>query len=611
MTLRPPNFSLLPSECSSHPNTAAAASNNDENRPSLSSYTSKCQQQLLLAVSKSIDDDGSDNDKIITTENDRAKNNTNNEGNKNREGSNEPSMEQCILLLESHLSGFQKSCRQKKGDKLQRHSNDLEGKKKTKKRKKAYSTSEKQQQQSHASLNNSSNENGEDIDEEEDDEVPPQLLRLARFFHYRWLPIKRALLRPIQYSTNTTSSTNEEHQTTTSPPVEVGLKYRLRLAKACWKHGLVAAAEYEMLIASLNKVLEVPSSSCSNMNNDINNGGMKSKSQTDAAVGCDDENLMERVRLALLRLPTDVTISSTVSTTSSSSSLASATAAWRHVKEMILECCRYWEKNDINVSMLLPSSKSVVGDDSDRHNELISKHGILDVVDWALTSWTALILSQGVDCYTAMSSSTLAISNNSNDPISKIEKEFATMLSNRSHSIGSNNDPNPFLLFAMAVSNRINEILAYRHLKQMRRIHVLSMARLLAMFHSRDSAEEHIITSIIECSAVKGGGMDCADSLSRLLAIYCCNISIAEGHAAPADSLVGKTANRTTAADLERHLRGKLIDEEFVTRVATSVQEEDGQELKQRRMVVVSTAKSFMDVIFSMTAHFIKCGGRN
>ncbi len=604
MTLRSPNFQL-PSGGRSHDNTAAAANNDDKKRLSLSSYTSKCQQQLLLAVSKSIDD-GSDNDEIITTQ-DRAKNNSNtsnNDGNNNkiREGSNEPSMEQCILLLESHLSGFQKSCRQKE-EKLQRHSTDLEGKKR-KKRKKAHSTSEQQQHKPHGSLN-SSNGNGEGINEEDNDEVPPQLLRLARFFHYRWLPIKRALLRPIQHSADTTtSSTNDEHPATS--PVEVGLKYRLRLAKACWKHGLVAAAEYEMLIASLNKVLEP--SSCSNTNNDIN-VEMKRKSQNDALVGCNDDNLMERVRLALLRLPTDATMTSTVSTTTSSSQ-ASATAAWRHVKEMILECCRYLEKNDITVSMLLPSSTSVTGDDDhERYNELISKHGISDVVDWALTSWTALLLSQGVDCFTATSSPKLAIGN-SNDPISKIEREFATMLSNRSRSIGSNNDPNPFLLFAMAVSNRVNEILTYRHLKQIRGIHVLSMARLLAMFHSRENAEEHIMTSIITCSAVKGGGMDCADSLSRLLAIYCCNISIADSHVAPADSLVGKTANRTTAADLERRLRSKLNDEESVKRVVSSFHEEDGQELKQRG-VVVSTAKSFLDVIFSMTAHFIKCGGRN
>ena len=111
MTLRPPNF-LLPSDGTS--NTAAAVNIGGNDRLSLSSYTSKCQQQLLLAVSKSSDDD---NDEIINSD-DQANNNTNDTShskgnNSSPEGSNEPSMEQCILLLESHLSGFQKNCRQK------------------------------------------------------------------------------------------------------------------------------------------------------------------------------------------------------------------------------------------------------------------------------------------------------------------------------------------------------------------------------------------------------------------------------------------------------------------------------------------------------------------
>ena len=137
-----------------------------------------------------------------------------------------------------------------------------------------------------------------------------------------------------------------------------------------------------MLMASLNKVLEPD---CSNIHNDAN-GGIEC---------CNEENLMERVRLALLRLPTDATITSSVTA-------STAIAAWRHVKEMILECCRNWEKNDVTVSMLLTSSTSLEKGD----NELISKHGILDVVDWALTSWTALLLSQGVDCFASTSSST-------------------------------------------------------------------------------------------------------------------------------------------------------------------------------------------------------------
>ena len=244
MTLRPPNF-LLPSDGTSN-NTAATVNIGGNDRLSLSSYTSKCQQQLLLAVSKSSDDD---NDEITSASDDHAKNDTNDTShskgnNSSREGSNEPSMEQCILLLEPHLLGFQKSCRQKE-DKLQHESTG--GERKMKRKKVHHATTE--QQQLPTSLNDFNNRE-EDDTVDADDEVPPQLLRLARFFHYRWLPIKRALLRPVKQSTDIIS--NNEQGSTSS--VEVGLKYRLRLAKACRKYGLVAAAEYEMLMASLNKV---------------------------------------------------------------------------------------------------------------------------------------------------------------------------------------------------------------------------------------------------------------------------------------------------------------------------------------------------------------------
>jgi len=593
--LRPPNFFLLPSEDvsavpSSHNISDTAATNDGNDNPlSLSSYTNKCQQQLLLAVSKSIDDGNNNDDIIMSDDHHQAENDANNAIGKNNgidDNRKGPSMEQCILLLESHLSGFQRNCHQKEGDKL-RHSSD-DGEKK-RKRTKTYHTN--------LHSNNREDNNDEDI-KDEDDEVPPQLLRLARFFHYRWIPIKRALLRPV----------NNEQQHSTS--VEVGLNYRLRLAKACKKQGLVAAAEYEMLIASLNKML--PSNYCgiNDDDDDVGNGGMNRKLlQSNGIIGGEDNSLMDRVRLALLRLPTDTTI--TTSVASSSSSQATATAAWRHVKEMILECCRHWEENDVTISMLLPSAAaaSLEEEGAERYNGLLSKLGISKVVDWALTSWTALLLSRGVDCFTATSSFTLTIGNNNiNDPLSKIEIEFAGMLSNRSSYIATgnnNNDPNPLKLFATAVSNRINEILSYKHLKQLSGIHLLSLARLLATFHRRDDAEEHIMISIITCSTMKGGGMECLNPLSRLLAMYCCNISIADGALAPEDSLVGKTASRTTAADLESRLCSKLNDEKFVDRVLSSLCDEEGQ--ATQRGMVLSRAKSFMDVIFSMSVHFIKC----
>jgi hypothetical protein len=514
---------------------------------------------------------------------------------------------------------------------------------------------------------------------DDDDEVPPQLLRLARFFHYRWIPIKRALLRPIMTATGTANEQTTKNSSGNVMTVEIGLHYRLRLAKACWKYGLIAAAEYEMLLASssLNTCNKQKNEATMVNDNDCNeNDKSNDDDDDDCNKNCNhnesedqEKNLMERTRLALLRLPTDVivtaatttaTTTDAITTTSSMSYYptsttmqhskttaagAVASASWRHAKEMILECCKYWEKNGLTTSttptfkiMSLPSSSS------------ISK-----VVDWALTSWTALLLLQGVDCFTtsataatttvATSLSTMTSVNhpstntnnnssssnnnnnsNNNDQISKIEKEFALLLSNRSHATATanyyNSDLNLLQPFVIAVSDRINEILSYHHLQQMNGIHVLSMSRLLAMFHCRNHAEEHILTSVISCSYVmmKDGlrGKDCLDILSRLLAVYCCNLSIIAdgddggggggGGGASEDSC--SASSRTTIGNLEKRLYQHLNDEEFVDRVLTSLSNttEEGGYLIQRDMVV-SRAKSFMEVIFSVTAHLIRFGG--
>jgi hypothetical protein len=80
---------------------------------------------------------------------------------------------------------------------------------------------------------------GEDKEEDNDDEVLPQLTRVACFFPQRYVPMRRALLRPIPRSGD-------------DGLVELTVHYRLRLAKACLKRGLLADAEYEALRTSLD-----------------------------------------------------------------------------------------------------------------------------------------------------------------------------------------------------------------------------------------------------------------------------------------------------------------------------------------------------------------------
>ena len=53
-----------------------------------------------------------------------------------------------------------------------------------------------------------------------EDEVPPQIIRVARFFPQRWVPMKRALLRPPP-----SLSVNDNDE---APDSEVSIQYRLR-----------------------------------------------------------------------------------------------------------------------------------------------------------------------------------------------------------------------------------------------------------------------------------------------------------------------------------------------------------------------------------------------
>jgi hypothetical protein len=65
---------------------------------------------------------------------------------------NDPPMERCISLLEPHLAAFRMSC--------------------------------------------DNNDSNNSVNDAPKDEVPPQLLRVARFFRWRWEPMRRAVLRP-------------------------------------------------------------------------------------------------------------------------------------------------------------------------------------------------------------------------------------------------------------------------------------------------------------------------------------------------------------------------------------------------------------------------------
>lgn len=325
------------------------------------------------------------------------------------------SMDQCISLLGPHLTVFRDTC------------------------------------DAAAKLRSKSKETNIENAPENEDEVPSQLLRLARFFAWRWLPIKKALLRPPPIYLKNSSQDQQE--------VEFSLTYRLRLAKACWKKGLLAAAEYESLCASFDRIQ-----------------GNECDGSKDGYECNQGDNLMERVRFALMRLPTEVVTSDR------------AVLAWRHVNEVLLEVFKTTDGSN------------------DDHSERIDQ-----VADWALTSWTAIVVSQGMNA-----SSTLPPNNNnSNSALTAVESQFANLLSNLDASSES-------VLLAQAVAARIDELLTPDSLKSLNSIHIFSLGRLFARFHSPETAEQHIARSINQCTSL--GGMICMEELSRLIAIYVCSI---------------------------------------------------------------------------------------
>jgi len=114
------------------------------------------------------------------------------------------SMDQCVAILEPHLEAFR---RLNEANDEKRRSNKVMISK-------------------NGSMEDYSNVRG--------DEVPPQLLRLCRFFKIRWEPIRHALLRP--------ASKDEL--------IEVGVRDRVRLAVALQKKGFIAMSELDDLTIS-------------------------------------------------------------------------------------------------------------------------------------------------------------------------------------------------------------------------------------------------------------------------------------------------------------------------------------------------------------------------
>ena len=477
-----------------------------------------------------------------------------------------PTLEQCIILLEPILEMFQSNCIM----------ND-EAKRKQQKRQKRQSGTVAGRA-AEGTTNKWVYDDNEE--EEEGDEIPPQLLRAAKFFPYKFMPMKRALLRPPPLRGNQQKYHENEpsNEASDSEMVELCLHYRLRLVRACWKRGLVTAAEYEMLHKSIERI-STSKKRKKRSNDDVE--AMKQYKNCSTLEEEDDNyddetniNLMDRVRLSFLRLPTEAIHPHR------------SMSAWNHVKEMVSQCCARLEKDtDEDVK------KSMHENDDDMPKNDVKSRTLNQVADWAMTSWTAVLLVRGLDCIVAP-----ALDDNS---ISSIERQLALLLTNRGTSSDTNNPGN---VLSRAVECRISILLRPENIQSLNGIHLYSLGRLLASFHNRDDAIMHVAVSLCQC-AMESGGMLGLEQLSRLLAIFLCFLTSTSSFSVDENG----TKSSSAVGDVEATLRAKLDDDEFITSIVNILDSTDGKIGRHAPSSVKRRAKTFLEAVFSTTAHLIKC----
>ena len=213
----------------------------------LADYTRSCHQRLLLNNDAFDKDNDNYNNDVNDDDNPSSFEEKNKSKKKNDDTRNKISMERCIAQLEPILDKFRTSC----------ILNDKSRKKKRRQGNIGNSAATGEVEIMNATDN-----------EDDEDEIPPQLTRTARFFPHIFQPIKRALLRPYIISSDASSTmiqtaddNNGNDDNNNGLSVELGVYYRLRLAKACTARGLVAVAEYETLRQSIHQAKKVGESS--------------------------------------------------------------------------------------------------------------------------------------------------------------------------------------------------------------------------------------------------------------------------------------------------------------------------------------------------------------
>jgi len=285
----------------------------------------------------------------------------------------------------------------------------------------------------------------------------------------------------------------------------------------------------------------------------------------------DDGALTERVRLSLLRLPAD-----TVLSTSSSSSRGRSNAAWRHVVDTLSTWSIRWKEEE-GVRRTIKDDDNKLLSSTNKLNtlKLCRSSNLVDpdqVADWAMSSWTAILLLQGeMDHHRSTEPAYAGHQQQQHVENDFIEIRFANMLSNRHcHDNGNSiatNTTTTFEVLTHVVKCRIDSLLSPEIIVSLNGIHLYSLGRLLSLFHNRQDAIEHIVISIIKCSSSAmaasttdmggGGGLNLfvgTEQLSRLLAVYvsCC---CATSSTTTTTTSMMTSSSSYIASEIERDLR--------------------------------------------------------
>ena len=548
-----------------------------------------------------------------------------------------PIMECCVVLLEPILGVFVSNCiaRDEERANKRRRSSKEEGRRR-------------------GPPDESDNDGEEESDGEEVDEVPPQLTRVARFFPHRFSPMRRALLRPPPPSPPPGEGDG------VGVDVELAARYRLRLARACRARGLLVDAEYESLRASFERVArgEDDDDDDDDCYHDDVGGGERAAKRRRAegeedgrgrrddddcgGGGEDDDDDDDGVRLSLKRLPADSVASASTSSSSSSSRGGRSIAAWRHVVESLSRWGARWEEENDRERRRRDDGDGGATDGRDIGGPARRVARPDRVADWAMTSWTAMLLLRGIPDHRRGTVPRRTHPGAGGDAVDRrggafaivvdpAEKQLAALLSDR-------RDSSSTATLATAVERRIDSLLSPENLPSLNGVHLYSLGRLLASLRDRDDALAHVASSICGCAAAAmlgggggGGGLVGLDQLSRLLAVYaCCCASASSATTATATSSWNVTASTTsvtassTVRDLEIGLRSKLDDDKLVRRAIVAERtakvrggiggggnlrdpELRAQQRQPLTALVKRRAMSFMDAVLSTTAHLVKC----